>query len=80
MNAFNFIIYLLPFLLNVMNIVSTDSLLIFKGLFAIQWAWAGTAQVYREKTIYKMNIRRAILPPRHSGAGDTRQKGRCTGP
>lgn len=69
MNAFNFIVYLLPSLLNVMNIVSTDSLLIFKGLFAIQWAWAGTAQVYREKTICKMNVMRTILPPRHKGPG-----------
>lgn len=77
MNIFNFIIYLPPSLLNVMNTASTDSLLIFKSVFAILWAWDGTAQVHIEKTTYKMNIRRTILPPRGSEA--TRQRGRCTG-
>lgn len=61
--TFNIITCLLPSFLNVMDIVSVDSLLIFKRIFAILWPWDGTAQVRIKKTIYKINITRTGLAP-----------------
>lgn len=60
---FNIITCLLPSFLNVVDIVSVDSLLIFKRIFAILWLWDGTAQVHIKKTIYKINITRTGLAP-----------------
>lgn len=50
-----------------MDIVSVDSLLIFKRIFAILWPWDGTAQVHIKKTIYKINIPGPVLLPEAVG-------------
>lgn len=74
MFIFNFIAYLLPSSLDVMDTVSVESLLFYKSVFAILWAWDGTAQVYIKKAVYKISIRRTSLSLRSNGACKAERK------